>query len=234
VKQRYPREALKHTLGMLGEGQVSLTKIMITVDSDVDVRDFNAVSRALWQHLDSRDGLHLLSPTAQDTLDFTGPAMNSGSRLILIGCRRGTGPLREEAPPAPPAPEAVHGNITALAAWGPTFLMVRLRSNTVDTAAVREALAAHPVAQQYLFHVLLSPDVPLEDSTLVFWGWFTRFDPLLDLYPVRKQVEGNRLILEFPIAIDARWKEGYPRPVEFDPDVEKRVNDRWSSYGIPL
>lgn len=234
VKQRYPREALKHTLGMLGEGQVSLTKIMITVDSDVDVKDFRAVSRALWRHLDPRDGLHLLSPTAQDTLDFTGPAMNSGSRLILIACRRGTGPLREAEPPAPPLPDSLGAAVTELAAWGPAFLMARLKSNSVDMAAVREALATDPVTRQYLFHVLLSPDVPMADPTMVFWGWFTRFDPLLDLYPARRQVDGNRLVLEFPIAIDARWKEGYPRPVEFDPDVEKRVNDRWPDYGIPL
>jgi len=84
VKERYPREALKHTFGMLGEGQVSLTKVMITVGHDVNVKDFEEVSRALWRHLDASDGLHLLAPTAQDTLDFTGPAQNIGSRLILI------------------------------------------------------------------------------------------------------------------------------------------------------
>jgi UbiD family decarboxylase len=46
VNERYPKEALKHTLGMLGEGQVSLTKVMITVDHQVNVRDMGAVSRA--------------------------------------------------------------------------------------------------------------------------------------------------------------------------------------------
>ena len=81
VAERYPQEALKHTLGMLGEGQVSLTKVMITVDHRVNVRRIEAVSRALWQHLDAATGIHLLAPTAQDTLDFTGPAMNTGSRL---------------------------------------------------------------------------------------------------------------------------------------------------------
>lgn len=45
VKQRYAREALKHALGVLGSGQLSLTKVLIVVDHDVDVRDFAAVSR---------------------------------------------------------------------------------------------------------------------------------------------------------------------------------------------
>ena len=231
VKQRYPREALKHTLGMLGEGQVSLTKIMITVDHDVNVKDFNAVSRALWRHLDSDDGLHLLSPTAQDTLDFTGPAMNSGSRLILIATRRDGNPIRIQEPPAPPEAREVHKHINRLLAWGPSFLMVQLKEGA-DTKKVSRALRKNLAAKQYLFHVILSPDVPFDNRTMMLWGWFTRFDPQMDLYPAKRYVKGNRLILDFPITIDARWKKGYPKPVEFDPAVEKRVNDKWSNYNL--
>jgi UbiD family decarboxylase len=233
VRQRYPREALKHTLGMLGEGQVSLTKIMITVDHDVNIRDFSALSRAIWAHLDEREGLHLLSPTAQDTLDFTGPAMNSGSRLVVIACRRGSGPLRAAPPPEPPAAGDVHPGLRRLAAWGPAFLLAQLSSNAIDLAGLQAALAAHPVTGRYLFHVLLSPDVPMDEPTMIFWGWFTRFDPLLDLHPAERLLQGNRLVLRLPIMIDARWKKGYPRPVEFDPGVERRVNERWTSYGLP-
>ena len=64
------------------------------------------------------------------------------------------------------------------------------------------------------------------------WGWFTRFDPQADLYPAQRRINGNRLVFDFPILIDACWKKGYPRPVVFDPSVEKRVEQRWDSYGI--
>ena len=59
------------------------------------------------------------------------------------------------------------------------------------------------------------------------------FDPLADLYPAGRTVVGNRLVFDFPIAIDARWKTGYPKPVEFDPDVEKRVDRMWHKLGLP-
>jgi UbiD family decarboxylase len=230
VKQRYPREALKHTLGMLGEGQVSLTKIMITVDHEVNVRDFDAVSRALWRHLKADDGLHLLAPTAQDTLDFTGPAMNSGSRLVLIATRRDGETVRIDPPPSPPSLDGLYG-INEMTAWGPSFLMVRLKEGA-KLEKVREALGMHPVTRQYLFHVLISPDVSFDNKTMMLWGWFTRFDPLTDLHPYDRVVQGNRLIFDFPITIDARWKEGYPKPVEFDPAIEKQVNEKWSRYNI--
>lgn len=232
VNERYPKEALKHTLGMLGEGQVSLTKVMITVGSSVNVKDFDAVSRAVWRYLDPDEGIHLLSPTAQDTLDFTGPAMNTGSRLILMATESHRGPLRKEIPPVVYDAEGLPPDVVAVTCLGPSFLIAKVKETCTDTQPIRNALKNHPVAGQYLFHVLVSEDIPMADPAMILWGWFTRFDPLADLYPAEKKVVGNRLLFKFPIAIDARWKKGYPRPVAFDPDIEKKVENRWHDFGI--
>ncbi|MDL2328765.1 UbiD family decarboxylase [Desulfosarcina sp. OttesenSCG-928-A07] len=231
VTERYPREALKHTLGMLGEGQVSLTKVMMTVDASVDVKNFKAVSQALWQYLDAETGIHLLAPTAQDTLDFTGPAMNTGSRLILLATQAGA-PLRTDPPAHVPQPSDLHGDVLSTAAMGPAFLLVRVGSGFDDMASLREILKNHPASRDYLFHVIVSEDIPLDDLVMILWGWFTRFDPLADLYPADRRIAGNRLVFDFPIAIDARWKKGYPKPVEFDPEVEKQVNRMWPTLGL--
>lgn len=233
VRQRYAREALKLTLGMLGEGQVSLTKAMITVDPDVPVRDFARVSEAVWRHL-TPDGLHLLTPTAQDTLDFTGPAMNTGSRLILLATSDDGGPVRTVPPQAPAKMTEIHPRVSGVAACGPAFLLVQVQDGFDDLSGLCELLRHHEVARHYLFHVVVSADVPLDDPVLSLWGWFTRFDPAMDLHPAARRVQGNRLLLDFPIAIDARWKKGYPPPVAFDPTVARRVDQRWSSYGIEV
>ncbi|MEJ2037798.1 MAG: UbiD family decarboxylase [Desulfosarcinaceae bacterium] len=233
VQQRYAREDLKLTLGMLGEGQVSLTKVMITVDQDVCIRDFKAVSQALWRHL-TEECIHLLSPTAQDTLDFTGPAMNTGSRLLLLATQGADGPVRDVPPPPPQRPTEIHPGVIAAAALGPAVLLVQVEETVNDLTGLLDALQHHPVSSAYLFVVLLSPDVPLDDPVLRLWGWFTRFDPAADLHPAARSVRGNRLLLQFPLVIDARWKKGYPRPVAFDPDLEHKVLQRWAEYGIPL
>jgi len=233
VRQRYPREALKLTLGMLGEGQVSLTKVMITVGAEVNVRDFRAVSEALWRYL-TPDGVHLLAPTAQDTLDFTGPAMNTGSRLILLATGSDETPRKNAPPQSMPAAGELHPHVCAVTTIGPAFLVVQVDAQLQEFEALCDAMRRHPVAKQYLFHVLVSTDVPLDDPVMLLWGWFTRFDPAADLHPAQRTIRGNRLALEFPIAIDARWKKGYPRPVSFDPEVVGRVDARWDAYGIKI
>ena len=232
VTERYPREALKQAFAILGQGQLSLTKILIIVNGDVpNIRDFRQVSRSLWQNLDAADGIHLIAPTAQDTLDFTGPAMNTGSRLILLATRREK-PLRTEPPPPPPAPASVHPAIRQFVPFGEAFLMVQV-SEGANRDQVISALRQHPATKSWLFHVLVSEDVPMHDPMMLLWGWFTRFDPLADLHPAERQSDGNRLILQFPITIDARWKPGYRNPVAFEPETVKAVDAKWGRLGIP-
>jgi UbiD family decarboxylase len=233
VSERYPREALKHTLSMLGEGQVSMTKVMITVDSNIDVRNFIQVSQAIWRFLDA-ESIHLLSPTAQDTLDFTGPAMNTGSRLIMMATAGDKPPVRTTQPPLPLSVTDLHLQLLEAVAIGPAFLMLKVADGFDELEVLALALRRHEVAGQYLFHILVSEDVRLQDPIMRLWGWFTRFDPQADLYPAQRRINGNRLMFDFPIMIDARWKKGYPRPVAFDPSVEKRVDQRWDSYGIDI
>ena len=232
VDERYGKEALKYALGVLGEGQLSLTKVLMVVDDGVDVRDFYAVSHALREHLDPSDGLHLLAPTAQDTLDFTGPAINFGSRLLLLANKGKNSPLRP-APPPPPKPSEVHPGICAIRAFGEGVLMVQVAKDW-NRDEIQKSLEDHPVAKQYVLHVAVSEDVEIENDMMALWGWFTRFDPYLDIHPARRELRGNKLVLNFPLLVDATWKEGYRLPVEFDPEIEKRVNENWSSYGIKL
>lgn len=234
VKERYPKEALKHAFSVLGEGQLSLTKVLIVVGEDCDdVSDFRKVSRSIYRHLNVEEGLHLFAPTAQDTLDFTGPAMNTGSRLILLATPNPTGPLRTAPPEAPPSPSDVHPHIDKMTRLGEAFLIARLKKDA-DKTAVREALLRNAVTKKYIFHVLVSDDVPLDDPMMILWGWFTRFDPLADLHPAAAARQGNRLVFSFPITVDASWKPGYRKPVEIAPEIKRLVKDKWSRYGITL
>ncbi|MCP4745784.1 MAG: UbiD family decarboxylase [Desulfobacteraceae bacterium] len=231
VRQRYEHEDLKMTLAALGEGHLCMTKVMITVDENTAIRDIEAVSKAVWRYL-KPENLHILAPTAQDTLDFTGPAMNTGSRLILLATKKGQ-PVRSEPGPVAPHASELPEIVVNAAACGPAFLMLQVSDKLNDLGKIIHALQKHPRIKNFLFVVLVSQDVPLDDPVMRLWGWFTRFDPDKDIYPAGKRIQGNRLVFDFPLVIDARWKKGYPDPLEFDPEVAYRVDKNWASYGLP-
>ncbi len=45
-------------------------------------------------------------------------------------------------------------------------------------------------------------------------------------------LEGNRIIFEFPILIDSTWKQGYRESIEFDPDTVNAVEKKWDKLGL--
>ena len=233
VQERYRHEGFKHALSVLGQGQLSLTKVLIVVEQDVNVRDFKQVGDAILENFDPVNDLYLLAPAAQDTLDFTGPKMNEGSRMVIVATRDNKKVPLRPAPPAPPVAADVHRDIIAMRAINRAVLAVQVK-DSADKCAVREALLNHPATSCYLFQVLLSADVPMNDPRLMLWGWFTRFDPLTDTHPARREQAGNRLNLFAPLCIDATWKEGYRQPVAFDPVCREKVDENWDSYGIKL
>jgi 4-hydroxy-3-polyprenylbenzoate decarboxylase len=83
MDERYYKESVRTALALMGTGQLSLTKCGILVDGDVDVRDFDAVLRALRDNFDPASDFLLLPGVPQDTLDFTSFSMNLGSKMVL-------------------------------------------------------------------------------------------------------------------------------------------------------
>jgi UbiD family decarboxylase len=52
IEERYQKEAMKTALGLMGTGQLSLTKCIVAVSEDVNPRNFSDVLRALHRHFD--------------------------------------------------------------------------------------------------------------------------------------------------------------------------------------
>ena len=134
VENRYAKEAMKAALGLLGTGQLSLTKCLVLVDADVDVRDLGAVLRAIRDHFDPAEDFLLLPGVPLDTLDFTSGRMNLGSKMVLDATgRRAVGPGNT---PAEVRPRAAGGPAGAETRQRWERFLAELRRSE---AAVRDA-----------------------------------------------------------------------------------------------
>lgn len=232
IKERHPKEVLKTAMSLLGQGQLSLTKVMILVGPDRDPRDFRGVLRDIRDRFEPEDHMLLLPFAPLDTLDFTSYTMHVGSKLVLdaIGGAAELGSPKRISGPQVEArmPDAAFLSRFPIARWKlleDSVLVVVPRS---DPRALLQELVRTPVAVRLV--VAVSPDVNLEDDELLQWGVFTRFDPARDMFFTEQLFVGARPVYRGTIGIDATWKEGYPLPLEMDETTVKLVDRRWAEY----
>jgi 4-hydroxy-3-polyprenylbenzoate decarboxylase len=68
-------------MGLWGMGQLSLTKMFIVVDSEINVHDINDVIWAVTTRADPARDTVIINNTPTDTLDPASPLVNLGSKL---------------------------------------------------------------------------------------------------------------------------------------------------------
>ena len=224
VTDRYPREAMVSAFRILGEGQLSLTKFLLLTDGDVDLRDFPATLEYILARADFRSDLHIISCTSMDTLDYSGPRVNEGSKGFLLGLGD---PIRK-------LPREFEGQLPdgfpRAEVYCPGCLVIEGPSHA-DQPQAAQGLLKGSALENWPLVVLVDDAVAATRSDARFlWTTFTRFEPAADIYSSASEVVRNHLAHHPPVVIDARMKAGYPDELFCDPETASLVEGRWSEY----
>ncbi len=224
VTDRYPREAFASGLRILGEGQLSLTKFLIITDGDIDIDNFSTLWVHVLERVNWQQDLFVFANVSQDTLDYTGPSVNNGSKALLMG-------LGREAKNV--LPQTFHGELPAggraAKAYLPGTLVVECSEYNADKS-LPERFAAEAVFSEWPVVLLVDN---LKEATVSMqefvWTFFTRFEPAADIYSRSQTIQRYHVGLTPPIIFDCRMKPWYPHVLEVDPDTEKLVNKKIDS-----
>ena len=226
VKQRYPREALRSAFRILGEGQLSLTKFLLLTDRAVDLKDFPATLQHVLSRTDPRTDLYVFANTSMDTLDYTGPRINEGSKGVWMGLGD---PVRELPRDFRPR-EGLPPGVTEAIVFCPGCLVVGGPSYASEPGAASR-FARHPAFDGWPIVVLTDEPKRAARSAINFlWTTFTRFEPAADLHAASEETARHHVAYSFPIVVDARLKPGFPKELSADSDTAARVTRRWLEY----
>jgi UbiD family decarboxylase len=226
VKQRYAREAMASAFRILGEGQLSLTKFLLVTDRPVDLKDFPATLQHVLRRTRTETDLFVFANLSMDTLDYTGPRVNEGSKGVWLGLGDPVRDLPAEFRPdvAPPP------GVTAVEVFCPGCLVIGGPDYASEPGAGAR-LAAHPAFRGWPLLVLSDEPRRAARSPINFlWTTFTRFEPAADVHAAGREVVRNHLAYTAPILIDARLKPGFPRELSCSEDVAATVTRRWREY----
>ena len=228
VEERYQKEAMKTALSIMGEGQLSLTKCIVTVSEDVNPRDFNAVLTAISENFDPTYDFIMIPKVPLDTLDFTSYKMNLGSKMIMDATRSGNADKTK-------ASESEIGSLiktidNRVLDWnllGETLLVVSVQDNGRDV--VNKLTKSEELVGPKII-AAVSPDVDIRNQEQTIWGIFTRFDAERDIMFAEEKLIGISPLFKGKMGIDATWKKGYPAPLVMSDEIVKKVDERWDSY----
>jgi 3-polyprenyl-4-hydroxybenzoate decarboxylase len=225
VKQRYKREAMASAFRILGEGQLSLTKFLLVTDRAVDVRNFRLTLEHILARTHPETDLYVLSNLSMDTLDYTGPTPNEGSKGVWLGLGEPVRDLpRQFVSPHPPA------GVTDVRVYCGGCLVVGGPPYRDEPAAAAR-LARDPAFAGWPLVVVTDEPARATRSDMNFlWTTFTRFEPAADIHASDRAIVRNHIAYRGPIVIDARMKPWYPRELSADAETAALVSRRWKDY----
>jgi 4-hydroxy-3-polyprenylbenzoate decarboxylase len=237
---REPRELLTIANAILGQGQLSLAKylwICAREDNPPDLHDTGAFFRHMLERVDWRRDLHFQTETTIDTLDYSGAALNSGSKVAIaaVGARRRE--LPTEVPGDLRLPEGFSTPRLCfpgvLAVRGPACTASRGCDDPVMNAFAATFAPGDPINSYPLVVVVDDSEFVARSLDNFLWVTFTRSNPATDIYGVGSATRCKHWGCTGALIIDARSKPHHAPPLVDDPAIEKRV-DVLGAPGGPL
>jgi len=188
----------------------------------------------LLERIDWRSDLHFQTCTTIDTLDYSGSALNEGSKVVMAAA----GPKRRELATKLPSDLRLPSEFNeprlaiagAMVVQGPPFGV----RGQAAMAGLCEAWQNTETPSGIPLIVVVD-DSAFAAATLNNWLWvtFTRSNPAADIHGVGAFTLDKHWGCEGTLVIDARVKPHHAPVLEEDPAVTKRV-EAMAARGGPL
>jgi 4-hydroxy-3-polyprenylbenzoate decarboxylase len=230
-----PMELLTIANRVLGTGQLSLAKFLwITGGEDAPhPKDVEQFFRYMLERIHPERDIHFYTHTSIDTLDYSGTALNTGSKVAFAAYGVQVRSLSDRVPVVLSALDA------RLVMPGIVVLKVEPFTNyasaVVETEALNKLLAPHLDELEGTPLIVLADDPDFVAAALnnFLWVTFTRSNPSHDIYGIDAFYENKHWGCRGPVMIDARTKPHHAPPLIKDEQVERQI-DRFFEKGAPL
>jgi 4-hydroxy-3-polyprenylbenzoate decarboxylase len=234
-----PQELLTQANAILGQGQLSLAKYLFIAavqdDARLDLRDVSAFLQHVLARVDWRRDLHFQTQTTIDTLDYTGPGLNRGSKLVVAAVGRPRRTLPTALPPDLRLPRGFSDPRVCL----PGVLAVRAPASAPDPEGMAADLAAFCSAFRGDDSLCAFPLVVLVDDSdfcsrnldNFLWVTFSRSNPATDVGGIEAATIHKHWGCRGSLVIDARRKPQHAPVLVEDPQVTAQVDRLFAKDG---
>jgi 4-hydroxy-3-polyprenylbenzoate decarboxylase len=239
-----PREILTIASAILGFGQASLAKyLMIAAGDAPDPHHAEEFFDYCLERMDFRRDLHFHTGTTIDTLDYSGTALNEGSKLVMACYGR---PLRNLCSKLPD--ELRHSALSGFR-WAfvrPGVIALATEPSTrsrdeddptlpplIERLEAFEREYKNAFAGVAIIVLCDDPEFTAASFNNFLWITFTRSNPAQDVHGLHAFTKARHWGCSGPLLIDARLKRHMAPPLEEDQKTRERA-ERHFRKGAPL
>lgn len=225
VELRYPGESFGTGLRILGEGQLSLTKILMLSDGSVPFRPFKRFLEYYLERTEFEKDIHIFSQISQDTLDYTGPKVNEGSKMLwqALGEKKYELEIRE--------PRELPKGVKDARLFCSGCLVMQAEQAFSENQDLGALLVKDPLLEEYRLLIIVDDlEEALKSEMSFLWVVFTRFEPAADVKSKSVEYIRYHSVMKGPLLIDSRMKPWYPGKLIMTPEIVEKVTARWPQY----
>ena len=234
IDKHYPMQARRLMSALWGLGQMSFVKTIVIVDPEVDVHDYDAVSKLLLSSVDFDTDL-FFSEGVLDVLNHASDQMLYGSKLgidLTSKIQGEPGYGKKDLPPSQPS--SIPAKEEILKAF-PKIKSCRILEQSVLLAALDksapnqgmefiDSFLDHPDLSGIKFVVALEGHVDVENLSQVMWKLFNNLDPKRDIR-LRDERLGIDVTQKFPAE---GYQQNWPAEIEMSAETKNKVDEKWN------
>jgi len=241
IRKQYPGHAQKVMNAMWGAGQMMFNKMLIIVDEDVDIHDYETLARYAFAHIRPELDIYF-SQGPMDVLDHACSKPGIGGKMCIDATRKWEEEMDTEThetskPDALPGlhqlqqrfPEIRDVNVSLLHRQIPCVL-IAVRKNRKGHIAELHAACAQIFAQAGVKMILYAEHtVNVQDLAVALWRITNNLDPRRDHHMATGIIglDGTIKTREFD-----GFQRDWPNIIVSDLQTIQAVDAKWDSLGI--
>ena len=235
IDKRYPMQSRRIMSALWGLGQMSFVKIIITVDSKVNVHDYEEVAKILLSTVDFETDL-FFSEGILDVLNHASDQVLYGSKLgiDLTNKIEGEPGYGKDVPPLIetkrlPRPEEITKIFQEIKTCQimelqvPVLLVALDKQTKNQGSKFIDAFFANSEFSAIEILIVLESHVDLTNISIVMWKLFNNLDPKRDLYFKNNRV-GIDVTKKLP---EEGYQQNWPEEIEMSSEIKTKVNKKW-------
>jgi 4-hydroxy-3-polyprenylbenzoate decarboxylase len=232
VENAGPQELLTQANALLGQGQLSLAKYLLIVNEsdqpELEIHNVGEFLSSLLSRIDWRRDLHFQTCTTIDTLDYSGSALNAGSKVVMAA----SGPIRRSLPTRISGDLRLPAGFSAAQLAAPGVLVLQGEAwqgergvSSADLLAFCRSYTRDDEINDFPLIVIVDDaEFVARNLKNLLWVTFTRSAPASDIEGIESFCHVKHWGCHGSLVIDARTKSFHAPALEEDPAVARRVD----------